>query len=71
VAGYDGDMNATLAVNHVTTTGSNSHIGRLIIERIHANGDETVRIYYRKLPNNTLGSIDFAHEPNDGNGDEQ
>jgi len=27
-AGYDGEMNATLSVNHVTTTGSNGQVGR-------------------------------------------
>ncbi len=70
-AGYDGEMNATLAVNHVTTTGSSSHIGRVIIGQIHANSDEPIRIYYRKLKDNTLGSIYFAHEPTDGNGSEQ
>ncbi|OBQ57467.1 polysaccharide lyase family 7 protein [Tamlana sp. s12] len=69
--GYDGEMTATLAVNYVTTTGSNSHIGRVIVGQIHANDDEPVRIYYRKLPNNELGSIYFAHEPTDGNGSEQ
>lgn len=70
-AGYDGEMSATLAVNHVTTTGSNSHIGRVVIGQIHANDDEPIRIYYRKLKNNSLGSIYFAHEPTDGNGSEQ
>ncbi|MDO6598643.1 polysaccharide lyase family 7 protein [Tenacibaculum sp. 1_MG-2023] len=70
-AGYDGEMNATLAVNHVTTTGSNSHIGRVIIGQIHANDDEPIRLYYRKLKDNTLGSIYFAHEPADGFGSEQ
>ena len=70
-AGYDGEMNATLAVNRVTTTGSNGHIGRVIIGQIHANNDEPIRIYYRKLLNNELGSIYFAHEPTDGNGAEQ
>ena len=70
-AGFDGEMNATLAVNHVTTTGSSSHIGRVIIGQIHANDDEPIRIYYRKLKDNTLGSIYFAHEPTDGNGSEQ
>ena len=70
-AGYDGEMNATLAINHVTTTGSSSHIGRLVIGQIHANNDEPIRIYYRKLKDNTLGSIYFAHEPTDGNGSEQ
>ena len=64
-------MNATLAVNHVTTSGSSSHIGRVIIGQIHANNDEPIRIYYRKLPNNNLGAIYFAHEPTDGNGNEQ
>ncbi|WP_397363664.1 polysaccharide lyase family 7 protein [Olleya sp. R77988] len=70
-AGYDGEMNATLAINHVTTTGSNSHIGRVVIGQIHANDDEPIRLYYRKLSNNALGSIYFAHEPTDGNGSEQ
>lgn len=70
-AAYDGEMNATLAVNHVTTSGSSSHIGRVIIGQIHANNDEPIRIYYRKLRNNNLGSIYFAHEPTDGNGSEQ
>lgn len=69
--GYDGEMTATLAVNHVTTTGNSNHQGRVIIGQIHANNDEPVRIYYRKLVNNTLGSIYFAHEPTDGNGEEQ
>jgi hypothetical protein len=59
----DGSMEATLAVNHVTTTGEDYQIGRVIIGQIHANDDEPVRIYYRKLPGNTLGSIYYAHEP--------
>lgn len=70
-AAFDGEMNATLAVNHVTTSGSNSHIGRVIIGQIHANSDEPIRLYYRKLRDNNLGSIYFAHEPTDGNGSEQ
>ena len=70
-AAYDGEMNATVAVNYVTTTGSSSQVGRVIIGQIHANDDEPIRLYYRKLVNNTLGSIYFAHEPADGNGSEQ
>ena len=70
-AGFDGEMNATLAINNVTTTGNSSHVGRLVIGQIHASDDEPVRIYYRKLKNNALGSIYFAHEPTDGNGSEQ
>ena len=64
--GVDGTLDATLAVNHVTTTGSSSQVGRVIIGQIHANDDEPVRIYYRKLPGNSKGSIYFAHEPNGG-----
>ncbi|WP_298341940.1 polysaccharide lyase family 7 protein [uncultured Algibacter sp.] len=69
--GYDGEMNATVAVNHVTTTGNSNQVGRVIIGQIHANDDEPIRLYYRKLPDNSLGSIYFAHEPTDGNGNEQ
>lgn len=61
-AGYDGKMTATLAINKVTTTGNSNQVGRVIIGQIHANDDEPIRLYYRKLPNNDLGSIYFAHE---------
>lgn len=60
--GVDGDLRVTLAVNNVTTTGENFQIGRLVIGQIHANDDEPVRLYYRKLPGNELGSVYFAHE---------
>jgi len=70
-AAYDGEMSATLSVNHVTTTGNSSQQGRVIVGQIHANDNEPIRLYYRKLANNTLGSIYFAHEPTDGNGSEQ
>lgn len=64
--GVDGTLDATLAVNHVTTTGSSSQVGRVIVGQIHANDDEPLRLYYRKLPGNSKGSIYFAHEPNGG-----
>ena len=64
-AAFDGELRATLAVNHVSTTGSRSHVGRVIIGQIHANDDEPVRLYYRKLPGHTKGSIYFAHETNE------
>ncbi|MGB5418990.1 polysaccharide lyase family 7 protein [Algibacter sp.] len=70
-AGFDGVMNATVAVNYVTTTGDSGQIGRVIIGQIHANDNEPIRIYYRKLVNNELGSIYFAHEPAEGYGSEQ
>ena len=60
--GVDGELNVTLAVNNVTTTGENYQIGRVVIGQIHANDDEPIRLYYRKLPGNNKGSIYFAHE---------
>ena len=64
--GVDGELKATLAVNHVTTTGKSSQVGRVIIGQIHANDNEPLRIYYRKLPGNSKGSIYIAHEPQSG-----
>lgn len=60
--GVDGRLRVTLAVNAVTTTGDNNQIGRLIIGQIHAKDDEPIRLYYRKLPGNTHGSIYAQHE---------
>ena len=64
--GIDGRLEATLAVNHVTTTGDPKQVGRVIIGQIHAKDDEPARLYYRKLPQNTKGSIYLAHEPRKG-----
>lgn len=61
--GIDGVMTATVAVDHVSTTGESSKIGRVIIGQIHASSDEPCRLYYRKLPGNSKGSIYLAHEP--------
>jgi len=64
--GVDGRLEATLAVNNVTVTGDPKQVGRVIVGQIHAKDDEPARIYYRKLPNNTKGSIYLAHEPRGG-----
>ena len=64
--GVDGTLRATLAVNHVTTTGSGTHPGRVIIGQIHATENEPCRLYYRKLPGNSNGSIYFVHEEEGG-----
>jgi poly(beta-D-mannuronate) lyase len=64
--GVDGRLEATLAVNNVTITGDPKQVGRVIVGQIHAKDDEPARIYYRKLPNNTKGSIYLAHEPRGG-----
>lgn len=60
--GVDGTLKVTLAVNNVKTTGESFQVGRLVIGQIHANDDEPIRLYYRKLPNNSKGSLYFAHE---------
>jgi hypothetical protein len=60
--GVDGILKATLKVDHVTTTGEPGQVGRVIIGQIHANDDEPIRLYYRKLPNHSKGSVYFAHE---------
>ena len=64
--GVDGTLRATLAVNHVTTTGKDSEIGRVIIGQVHAGVDEPLRLYYRKLPESNRGSIYAAHEVSGG-----
>jgi len=66
-AGVDGIMTATVAVDHVSETSDASFkVGRTIVGQIHASDDEPCRLYYRKLPGNTKGSIYFAHEPTTG-----
>ena len=62
----DGYLEATVAVNRVSTTGDIKKVGRVIIGQIHAIKDEPIRLYYRKLPGNEKGAIYFAHEINGG-----
>lgn len=64
--GVDGTLRATLAVNHVTTTGENRDIGQVVIGQIHAGKDEPARLYYQKFPDSQHGSIYVAHEPSGG-----
>ncbi len=60
--GIDGTMDVTLKIDHTTTTGSVSQVGRFIIGQIHDKDDEPIRLYYRKLPDRKTGSVYFAHE---------
>jgi len=62
VGGQNGVLRGTLAVNHVTETGNRNQVGRVIIGQIHAEGDEPLRLYYRKFPENERGFIYLAHE---------
>ena len=57
-----GRLTATLRVNEVTTSGSNSQVGRVIIGQIHANQDEPIRLYYRHREGQDTGCIYFASE---------
>lgn len=76
----NGTLSATLRVDHVSTTfdydeeeeiNSEYMLGRVIVGQIHASEDEPCRLYYRKLPGNTKGSIYFAYEPPEDVGDEE
>ncbi|MCF7352566.1 polysaccharide lyase family 7 protein [Vibrio sp. CK2-1] len=60
--GVDGVLEATLKVDHTTTTGEAGQVGRFIIGQIHDQDDEPIRLYYRKLPNQNTGTVYFAHE---------
>lgn len=61
--GYNGVLEATLTVDHVSTTYDEEfRVGRVIVGQIHADDNEPCRLYYRLLPGNTKGSIYFAHE---------
>ena len=62
IGGRNGRLAVTLRVNQVTSTGDAGQVGRVIIGQIHAEDDEPIRLYYRKLPFNELGGIYFAHE---------
>ena len=59
----DGRLTATLAVNHVTTTGADNQIGRVVIGQIHGKDDEPIKIQYRKMPHHERGIIYVSHEP--------
>ena len=49
--GVDGVLEATLKIDHTTTTGELGEVGRFIIGQIHDRHDEPIRLYFRKLPN--------------------
>ena len=65
IGGRNGVLRGTLAVNHVTETGDRNQVGRVIVGQIHASGDEPIRLYYRKYPENARGFVYFAHEIRD------
>jgi len=62
IGGRNGRLAATLRVNKVTETGRPDDVGVTIIGQIHAQDDEPLRLYYRKLPGFDLGSVYAVHE---------
>ena len=62
IGAQGGSLKATLSIDQVTSSGVSSQVGRVIIGQIHAENDEPMRLYYRKLPGNTKGGIYAVHE---------
>lgn len=61
-AGVDGTMNATLSVDHVSTTGDSAKIGRVVVGQIHGPDTEIIRLYYHKRPSDSRGAIYYGHD---------
>ncbi len=67
VGGVDGNMKATLVVNTVSVDAEKTdQVGRIIVGQIHGEDHEPVKIYYRKLPNHSKGSVFFTVDGSDG-----
>ncbi len=62
----EGTMSATLRVNKVTTTGSDSSRGRTVIGQIHADDDEPLRLNYKHRAGFSGGCIYAASEQRGG-----
>lgn len=62
----EGKLSATLIVNQVTTTGSDSSAGRTVIGQIHAADDEPLRLNYKHRAGFTGGCIYAASEQRGG-----
>ena len=63
--GVNGNMKVTVAVDAVSTTysdGNDFMLGRVIVGQIHGSNDEPFKIFYRKLPGNSKGSVYFSYE---------
>ena len=61
-----GQLSATLAVDWVSTSGSDKKNGAFstIIGQIHASDNEPLKIVYRKLPGHEFGSLVWNYEIN-------
>jgi poly(beta-D-mannuronate) lyase len=52
-----GHLTARLMVDRVSTTGSDSKVGRVIVGQIHGPSTEVIRLYYDKKPDEARGRI--------------
>lgn len=62
-------MQATLAVDRVSEThnaGEEYMLGRVVVGQIHASEDEPLKIFYRKQPGHTNGSVYMTYEDSRG-----
>jgi hypothetical protein len=57
-----GTLQATLRVDHVSTTGDDGKVGRVIIGQIHGDDSEPIRLYFHKKPGEAKGRIYAAHD---------
>ncbi len=60
--GINGRLSAELSVDHVSISGDDSMVGRVVVGQIHGSEDEPLKIYYRKLPGHEKGSVYFTYE---------
>lgn len=64
-AAIGGRLKATLAVDHVSLSGNDEKFvaGAVVVGQIHGEGKtEPLKIFYRKLPNHSHGSIFWNYE---------
>jgi poly(beta-D-mannuronate) lyase len=66
VGGRGGLLQATLKIDQVTSGGSSSHTGRVVIGQIHADDDEPIRLYYKKFPDNEDNQPIYTSNPEQG-----
>jgi hypothetical protein len=57
-----GTLRALLRVDHVSTTGDDGKVGRVIIGQIHGADSEPIRLYFHKKPGEAKGRIYAAHD---------
>jgi len=62
----EGKLSATLRVNKVTTSGTDSQRGRTVIGQIHADKDEPLRLNYKHRAGTTNGCIYASSEIRNG-----